>query len=166
MPEPPGRDAVVQHREVGRVEHGISCSGDDRCQDEPGVTVRGGERQRGERKQCEADEKRSLRSVAVDDESRQRLPHSGDDEEGGCERSGPREVETEIRHQPGKERGNDQMEEVRGRVREADQRHHLEVAGPHRDRLRAHGVVHRSDPGTTGFCGRSFTESWKTSGRA
>src|SRR5207237_227649 len=72
--EPARRDAVVQHREVGGVEHRVSSSGDDRGQDQARVTMRRSEHQRGDGEESESDEKGSLRSVAVDDDSGQRLP--------------------------------------------------------------------------------------------
>ena len=146
------------------MEDGVSRSGEQRGRDERWVALRRCERQRRKRQQRKPGGKDALRAVPIHRESRRRLADAGHDEEPGGQRARLGEAEVELRHQPGEQRGNDQVEEVRSSVGEADERHHLEVAGAHR-RGHAEGrLVHRS--GTTGFKGRSLTESWKTSGRA
>jgi hypothetical protein len=125
--EPARRDAAVQHGEVGGMEDRVSRSREQRREDQRGISRREPEDDGGERQEREARPEHALRSEAIDRESRQRLAHAGDDEEGGGERAGAGEAHAELGHQPGEQRGDDQVEEVRRRVGEADQRHDPEV---------------------------------------
>ena len=109
------------------MEHGVPRSGEHGGGEQGGVAVGRAQRERGERQESDPGREDALRCVPIHRETGQRLTHAGDDEEPGGERTGASEAEAELRHQPGKERGDDQVEEVRGGVREADQRHDARV---------------------------------------
>jgi hypothetical protein len=126
--EPAGGDAAVEDGEVRRVEDGVSSPGEDRREEQRGISLGRGEDDRREGEEAQAGPEHPVRSVTIDRESRQGLAHAGDDEEGGGERPRGGEGETEIGHQPGEQRGDDEVEEVRRGVSEADHRHDPRVA--------------------------------------
>ena len=67
------------------------------------------------------------RTYPIDREARQRLPDPRDDEEYGHQRPGLGKAQAEGRHQPRKERRQDQVEEMRGGVREPHEGYHLGI---------------------------------------
>jgi len=122
VPQPGRGDAPVDERVVRGMEDAVAQARDRGRGHQPGIACRRGERQARAREQRHAAVEHAQRAEAVDHESRQRLPDPRDHEERGHQRADLREREAELRHQVRKQRRHDEVEEVRGAVRETNQR--------------------------------------------
>ena len=119
MPETGSGDVAVQQGEVGRVEDRVAGPGRRGGQEQHGVARRGGENQARRTEQPHARHQHPPRAEAVDDEAGGRLAEAGDGEEHGREQARLGEAQAEVAHQPGEQRRDHQVEEMRDAVAEA-----------------------------------------------
>jgi hypothetical protein len=129
MAEAGRRYAVIEHGEVGRVKDGIAQPGEGGSSDQHRIA--GGEVQgdTGQREAGDAAGQHAGSAEAVDQEAGHGLADPGNDEEDRGRRADAGEAEAELRHQPGKERRQQQVEEMRDTVHEADQGDDFEILG-------------------------------------
>jgi len=129
MAEAGRRYAVIEHGEVGRVKHGIAQPGEGGCSDQHRIA--GGEVQgdAGQREAGDAASQHAGSAEAVDEEAGHGLADAGNDEEDRGRRADAGEAEAELRHQPGKERRHEQVEEMRDTMHEANQGDDFEILG-------------------------------------
>ena len=115
------RNALVQDREVGRMERRIAEARQRRGQQQPGIALRAGRRQRGDDKAAERREQHRPRADAIDQKPGQRLPDAGDEKEDADQQPQFRVAEAEFPDQRREQRRQQHVEEMRGAMRQADQ---------------------------------------------
>ena len=119
---------LIEDREIGWMEDAVAETGERRTQHQPGIAGRQAQHDAGERQHPDAEAEDPPATHAIDDEAGQRLSDAADHEERRREQSDVGVAEREIAHQPREQRRQQQMEEVRGAVREPDERDDLAVS--------------------------------------
>ncbi len=115
------REALVEDGEIHRVEGRIAQAGKDGGQHQLRIAVGGAGNDTGHRKAAERGKHDGAGAKAVDHKAGQRLAHARDDEKGRHQHAELGVAEAEVRDQPGKQRRQQQVEEVRGAMGQAHQ---------------------------------------------
>jgi len=129
MAEPRLGNVAVEHREVGRMEDAVAEAGEGGHQDQHRVA--GGEMQHdaGQRETGDAAAEYARRPEAVDKKAGRRLADTGNDEKNGHRGADAGETQAEFRHQPWKQRRQQQVEKVRNAMHKTDHRDGFDIAG-------------------------------------
>lgn len=112
---------MVEEAEVSRVKNAVAqpCNSGSQCERPPALGHT--QQHHSQAQQENARGQRVSRPEAVDRETRQRLTEAGDDEKHGHQSPDLGEGQTESRHQPRKQRWQNQVEEVRSRMADGDE---------------------------------------------
>jgi hypothetical protein len=140
--EPARRDARVQDREVGGVEHAVAEAHQDDDREQPAHAGHERSEERAAGEQREAGEERGPRAEAVDEEPRGELRDARRRVERAHQRAEQRPRHVELRAQQREQRRQRELKEVRGAVRHADEPDHAGIA---QERLRGGSVQDRRD---------------------
>jgi hypothetical protein len=135
MAQPRLRHALVQDGEVGRVERRIAHARERRRQHQPRVALRRGRRQRRQHKEPEGREQHRAGPGLVHHKAGERLADAADDEEHRHQQPEFGVAQAELADEHREQGRQQQVEEVRGGVRKADQADDGEV-GARRHRRR------------------------------
>ena len=127
VPQPSLRNVAVENGEIGRVEDAVAEPGERGDDAHSKVAIRQREQQGGEEKAADPGAEHPGGTVAIDEETGQRLADRRDDEKDRHRCPDAGEAQREILHQPREERRQQEMEEMRNAMREADQRDRFEV---------------------------------------
>ena len=138
------RHALVQNREVHRVERRIAQSGQCGCQHQSVVALRHAGQQTRHGKAAERGKHHRPGTGAVHHKARQRLAHARDHKEHRHQQAQLGIAETEFGNQPGKQRRQQQVEKVRRTMRQPDQSNGARVLA------QRHRSLYRQDGGTVG----------------
>src|SRR5258706_2394095 len=128
MTEARDADAPVQQGKVRRMEYAVAQAGHAGKEDQHRIILAGGEPQRGDAEQGYAAEQYAQGAESIHDKTSQRLANAGHDEKDAHQQAEFRVTYGEGVLQPGKQRGEREMEKMRGTVREANQADDLGVA--------------------------------------
>jgi hypothetical protein len=118
---------LVKQRVIGGVEHGVAAAGKHRAGHQARVVGCGSQHQCRSAEQRQPREQHRTRADAVDHEAGQRLPDAGHDEEDRHQEAQLGVGQPERGLNPGEQPREDEVEEVRHAVREADQADHARV---------------------------------------
>ncbi|MNZ79398.1 hypothetical protein D3C78_980000 [compost metagenome] len=116
-----GRHALVEDGEVHRMKRRIAQAGEHRSQQQRGVTLGRTGDHAGDDEAGERGEQNGPRAQPVHHKPGQRLAHARDDEEHRQQHAEFGIAVAEIGDQPGEKRRQQQVEEVRGTMGQADE---------------------------------------------